>query len=811
MKALIIGVAGFVGRHLAIELINAGWDVSGTRLPSEVTSLGFPVHELNILNATAIGDLLARTNPDCIFHLAAQSSVSVSWKKPALTVDVNIKGVVNLLESVRELENPPRVLLIGSGEEYGYILPDELPINEDTALRPGNIYAGTKIAQGLLGQIYARAYGLEIIIIRAFNHIGPGQTDTFVVPSFCRQVAEIEAEGSAGIIKVGNLEAKRDFTDVRDIVKAYRLLAERGESGVIYNVGSGRSISIRDILDMIIEQSGAIKIENDQARMRPSDTPVIEADISRLAECTGWRPEIAIETTLKDVLNEWRKRSCTLSFGTGGVRGIMGPGINHINRHTIQRVTHGFAKTILSSNAPKSVGVAYDTRHNSAEYAQIVCKTFVAFGITVYTFDKPMPTPTLSYAIQHLNLGWGVVITASHNPQEYNGYKVYDCHGVQVTDKIVKEITESIDSIGFFEPIPERQNAPITVIDDEVEEAYIDRIVSYVTTLEQKQCIESAAPYNLVYSALHGAGANAVPAVLIKLGFSPILIQQNPEGAFGGLKTPNPEEPAAYAEALAEAEKADAKLLLATDPDCDRVGVMVKTGHGFEPLSGNQIGALLIDYLAQTRGVSKGDTVISTIVSGSLGEQISRDYGLEFVRLLTGFKYIGEHIVNIPEDKHFFFGYEESYGFLAGDGARDKDAAIASALIVKMAAFYDSKDMTLLDRWVELSEKHGYCLESLSSAVASQNKQREIMTKLRNGIILEGLVRIEDYLPGIHDLTPSDVLKLYFNDGSWAALRPSGTEPKIKLYTGVRAKTHDEAKEALESLTKNLFTILERV
>jgi GDP-4-dehydro-6-deoxy-D-mannose reductase len=307
VKALIIGVAGFVGKYLANELIDSGWDVYGTRLPTETASADIPVYGLDILDANAIKGLLRKVNPDCIFHLAAQSSVANSWKQPALTIDVNVKGAVNLLEAVREMEKPPRVLLIGSGDEYGYVLPDELPISEDTDLRPGNIYAVSKISQGKLGQVYARAYGLEVVIVRAFSHIGPGQTDTFVVPGFCKQIAEIEAKGNDGVIRVGNLEAKRDITDVCDVVRAYRLLADKGRSGEIYNVGSGKAVSIGEILDMLIGLSKAkITVEQDPARMRPSDTPVIEADVSKLKACTGWTAEVLLEETLRSVLEEWR-------------------------------------------------------------------------------------------------------------------------------------------------------------------------------------------------------------------------------------------------------------------------------------------------------------------------------------------------------------------------------------------------------------------------------------------------------------------------------------------------------------------------
>jgi phosphoglucomutase len=491
--------------------------------------------------------------------------------------------------------------------------------------------------------------------------------------------------------------------------------------------------------------------------------------------------------------------SGNISFGTGGLRGIMGLGTNRINRYTIERVTLGLIKVVLASDAPKSVGVAFDTRHNSAEFAEIVCKTLGSYGIEVYSFDKPMPTPALSHAIRLLGLGWGVVLTASHNPQEYNGYKVYDRQGVQLTDKMAKAVTESINTVKFFEPLPDAVHSPVKIFDEEVLNAYLEQITTYVGL------DETASEFPLVYSALHGAGASAVPLILERMGFSPTCIQLEPDGAFGGLETPNPEEPIVYVEALTKAINIDAQLLLATDPDCDRVGVMVTAEDSFKLLNGNQIGALLIDYLATTKGVKKGDTVISTIVSGTLGEIISESYGLDFVRLLTGFKYIGEHIVNLPKDKHFFFGYEESYGYLAGDGAKDKDAVLASALITKMAAFYNTKGMTLFDRWLELSEKHGYHLESLYSANISQEQQREIMEKLRSKISISGVTKLVDYAAGFDGLPPADVIKLFFDDGAWAAIRPSGTEPKLKLYIGVHSATYEAASKSLKSRTDNLL------
>ena len=506
------------------------------------------------------------------------------------------------------------------------------------------------------------------------------------------------------------------------------------------------------------------------------------------------------EMTPEEVIDAF---SGNLSFGTGGLRGVMGLGTNRMNRYTIERVTHGLAKTILAQEFPKSVGIAFDTRHNSSEFAQIVCDALSAYGIAVSIFDKPVPTPLLSFAIRYLKLGWGVVITASHNPQEYNGYKVYNNKGVQLTDKMAMEITKAIDAFEYFSPFPEGQHGPVERISKDVEQAYKEQIVSFTNK------ISDTPEFPFVYSALHGTGASVIPYVLEELGFSAICIQQEPDGTFGGMQTPNPEEPTVYEKAIETAEKHGAKLLCATDPDCDRVGVMIKTTNSFKMLNGNQIGALLIDYLAQTRGVSIGDTVITTIVSGLLGELVSKSYGLEFRRLLTGFKYIGEYAEGLPENKSFFFGYEESYGFLAGDWARDKDAVIATALIAQMAAYYEKKNMTLLDRLDELSNRFGFCLEALHSYSVPMSKQKEIMTKLRNGVTLSGLIGFEDFLTGLDGLPPADVIKLYFDDGVWAAIRPSGTEPKIKLYIGTCAETLEIARASLESITDNVLPLLE--
>lgn len=310
MKALIVGAAGFVGSYLIQHLTTTyDWEIHATKLPNENLSVSdIHVHDLNILNIDEIRELFTKLKPDYIFHLAAQSSVALSWNNPQITVDINIKGTLNILDTIRSLDGySPRILLIGSGEEYGYILPDETPVNERVTPRPGNIYAATKACQNMLGNIYYRAYGMQLIMVRAFNHIGPNQTSVFVASDFCKQVAEIEAGKKKPILHVGNLSAKRDFTDVRDVVRAYGLLIQHGKAGETYNIGSGHAISIQELLNIILSLSTAkILVSTDPARLRPSDIPVIEADITKLQDSINWHPEISLKQTLLETLNYWR-------------------------------------------------------------------------------------------------------------------------------------------------------------------------------------------------------------------------------------------------------------------------------------------------------------------------------------------------------------------------------------------------------------------------------------------------------------------------------------------------------------------------
>lgn len=308
-KALITGGSGFVGPYLCRELLSAGYEVVLTANGDGLPEPEWNWVELDILNAEAVKKLLTEGHFDCVFHLAAQSSAAVSWKKPGLTMNVNVQGTLNLLETLRNMEKAPRLLLVGSSEEYGAVTPEQCPIREDTPCHPGNPYAVSKLCAEQLGLLYANAYGLEILCTRSFNHVGKGQALGFVLSDFCQQIALLEKSEGEKVMSVGNLSAKRDFSDVRDVVRAYRLLMEKGKSGKVYNVGSGRAVAVRELLDALLALSEAdIRIEVDPAKLRPIDVPLHVADVSALRADTHWENEIPLGETLQTILNDWRKR-----------------------------------------------------------------------------------------------------------------------------------------------------------------------------------------------------------------------------------------------------------------------------------------------------------------------------------------------------------------------------------------------------------------------------------------------------------------------------------------------------------------------
>ncbi|MEX3745335.1 phospho-sugar mutase [Lysinibacillus xylanilyticus] len=519
-----------------------------------------------------------------------------------------------------------------------------------------------------------------------------------------------------------------------------------------------------------------------------------------------------------------------VSFGTGGMRGVLGAGTNRMNVYTIRRVAEGLARYIESNGeAAKERGVviAYDTRHFSYEFACETASVLGAHGIRSYVYKEARPTPQLSFTVRQLHAYAGVVITASHNPKQYNGFKVYGVDGAQLTPQFANDIVEHMENIEDIfsikvcelEQLEQQRN--LSWLGSDMDAAYLEHLL----TLKANDDI--ALNMKLVYTPLHGAGLVPVSEGLQAFGFQHIHIvneQAVQDGAFPTVSYPNPEEPAAFALAMELGKKVGADLLLATDPDADRLGVAVKNGEGYELLTGNQLGALLLHYLLSTKQskdtLPDNGVMLKTIVTSELGAVIAKQFGVTTVNTLTGFKYIAEKIAEYEKTGTFsyLFGYEESYGYLIETFARDKDAVQVALKVAELAAFYAKNGQTLLDGLQNLYHQYGYYKEALVSQVFEgkhgQDEMKAILDNLRRKVpeSIAGLAvkRFEDYLPGLTTLADGttesivlpkeNVLKYILEDNSWVAIRPSGTEPKCKFYFGVVGETEEEAQEKLKQL-----------
>jgi phosphoglucomutase len=510
-----------------------------------------------------------------------------------------------------------------------------------------------------------------------------------------------------------------------------------------------------------------------------------------------------------------------LAFGTGGMRGVLGMGPGRMNRYTVERVTQALAQVALDEKPRPRIVLAYDTRHQSREFAWQAARVLTANGCAVHLFDEPAPTPALSFAVRMLGCDWGVVITASHNPKQYNGYKVYDRRGVQIGPETAGRIMGRMGEVEFFTAVSRGDDEGITLQGRGMREAYLQGLK---TQLDGD--FSRAAQLPLVYTPLYGSGAAWVVPALQTLGFDRVLaVQAEPDPDFGGVTAPNPEMADVYGAALEAARASGAALVLATDADSDRVGVQVRTRQGYVPLNGNQIGALLADDLTGRYLAAGGEparaVVITTIVSGDMAEKLTRARGIGFDRVLTGFKYIADRAEALEHGgKRFLLGYEESYGYLSGSLARDKDAVWACCAIARMALALNLRGKTLVDRLGELKETTGDYQEKLITwqvePLGFASRIERIMTTLREQaparLAGRPLRRREDYLKQtavddqgrispLEGLPPADVLKLYV-EGGWVALRPSGTEPKIKVYVSALGTA------LCEALAREMVTII---
>lgn len=519
-----------------------------------------------------------------------------------------------------------------------------------------------------------------------------------------------------------------------------------------------------------------------------------------------------------------------LAFGTGGMRGEIGPGTNRMNVYTVRKASQGIANYIKENGEmamARGVAIAYDSRRMSPEFAQEAAKTFAANGIHTYVYSEPRTTPQLSFSVRYLNAFMGVVITASHNPPEYNGYKVYGEDGAQLNledaDRVISFVSEVEDELGIdnssYDP------ALLVSLGEKLDAAYIEQAL----TVQEG----SANPIKAVFTPLHGASGSTVKRLLDEAGYADIVYvaeQMQPDGEFPTVKSPNPEEASAFELAEKYGKETGAELLIAIDPDGDRVGAAVLSGGHYELLNGNQTGALLIDYLLgqkQAKGTLPANgKIFKTIVTSEFGRVIAESYAVDSEDVLTGFKFIGEKLKHNDQEKkfEFLFGYEESYGYLIKDFARDKDALQATLLLIEAAAYYKTQGMTLHDKLTELYNRHGWYREALVSVTKKGLEGAREITALLEGLRerpireIAGIpvVSIEDYETQNRifadmktnekiELPQSNVLKYFLEDGSWVCVRPSGTEPKVKYYFGVTAANERDSDEKLELLKQTFL------
>ena len=528
------------------------------------------------------------------------------------------------------------------------------------------------------------------------------------------------------------------------------------------------------------------------------------------------KKELLSLTDEKEIEDRFYKE---LEFGTGGLRGIMGAGPNRMNRYTIAKATKGYADYLKSRfNGEISVAIAFDSRNNSQYFSQVAAGVLSANGIKVYIYDTLMPTPVLSFTAKHLGCNGGIVLTASHNPKEYNGYKIYDEKGCQLVPQFASRVIDFVNAVTDLKAVAvdDFQTAvndgKIVVIGDEVLDEFIKEV--------KKQSIyETETDLKIVYTALHGSGNIPVRKVLENMNVSIVKSQELPDGDFSTVRSPNPEEKDALTIGIEQAKAENADLVLGTDPDCDRVGTAVLHNGEYVLMTGNQIGALLVNFVLSNRKdtLNEKSTLVKTIVTSELGADIARSYGLHIVDTLTGFKYIGDQIsrYEINGDREFVIGYEESYGYLVGTHARDKDAVVSSMLICQMAAYHKNQGRTLVDALNAIYEKYGFYLDALDTFVLKgkdgAEKIQSIMADMReNGqSLFDNIKNIFDYSKGIDDLPKENVLKYTFTDGSWIAVRPSGTEPKLKVYYSICGETKSMATEKLESIRAILKNVIE--
>ena len=513
-----------------------------------------------------------------------------------------------------------------------------------------------------------------------------------------------------------------------------------------------------------------------------------------------------------------------LSFGTAGLRGVLGFGTNRMNIYVVRKATLGVANYLLEEYKGKKINVAisYDSRIKSDVFAKEAAKVLASKGIHVYLYKQLMPVPLLSFATRELKCDAGIMVTASHNPSKYNGYKVYGSDGCQITEIAADRILSEIGKINPFEVKTETfENLLVNKLIEYISDDILDKFINIVRSQSVLRNAKVNKDVKIVYSPLNGAGLVPVTKILKESGYSNITVveeQRNPDGHFPTCPFPNPEVREAMELGISYAKKVDADLLIATDPDCDRVGIAVKNGNDFTLLSGNQVGVLMLNFICELRTLNKTmppkPFAVATIVSTDMVEAIAKHYGVKMYRCLTGFKYIGSIIAAhepAHEESNYIFGFEESYGYLTHTYARDKDAVNGAFMIAEMFAYYKTQGLSLIEKLNSLCKEFGFYLNKTDNFVfegaAGFSKMKDIMASFRAGLSSIGGMKIAetlDYAKGINGLPKSDVLKYVLENGSTVVVRPSGTEPKLKMYSSIKAKDEQETYRIYDKIFKDL-------
>ena len=529
------------------------------------------------------------------------------------------------------------------------------------------------------------------------------------------------------------------------------------------------------------------------------------------------KKELESVTDKKEIEDRFYK---DLEFGTGGLRGIMGAGTNRMNSYTVGKASLGFANYLKDKyDGEISVVIACDSRLNSRAFEWDSARVFASQGIKVYAYTQIVPVPMLSFATRYLHCNAGVMITASHNPKEYNGYKAYDNTGCQLCTDDAKEVLSYINAIDDYSSVyNDVKTVDEYISDGMIVGVYDELFDEFIKAVKTQSLYNEHSELKIVYTPLHGTGNVPVRKVLEDKIVYVVKEQEEPNGNFPTVVSPNPEDRKALTLGIELAKEKDADIVLGTDPDCDRVGVAVKHNGEYVLLTGNQTGALLVNFVLTMKkdSLNSKSTLVKTIVTSELGANIGRSFGLQVEETLTGFKYIGDKINKFETsgEQEFVIGYEESYGYLVGTHARDKDGVVSSMLVCEMAAWYKNQGKTLVDGLNEIYDKYGYYLDFLDSFVLKgkdgAEKIQNLMVEFRNKgkELLPDIKEIVDFKDGICDLPKENVLKYIFNDGSWMAVRPSGTEPKIKVYYSIVDPDKSKAKARLEEIRQTISSII---